>query len=92
MICSCIERRICPYSGRVRGTIWEIWASVAKEIFQGDIRETFCLCSCPYLFLFFCRLPNSDLALLTSYQLGQYRAIENDEERVGLGCDSSEAC
>jgi hypothetical protein len=72
----------------------EIWASVAKEIFQGDTRGTFCLCSCLYLylFLFFYHLPCSDLGPLMSYQLGQYRGIENDEERVGRDCGSFEAC
>ena len=64
-----------------------------KETFQDGSREIFCLCSCPYLclFLFFYRL-RSDLGLPMSYQLGQYRGIENDEERVDRGCGSSEAC
>lgn len=68
--------------------------SAAKEIFQGGIRGTFCLCSCLYLclFLLFYRLPSSDLELLMSYQLDQYRAIENDEERVDRDYGSSEAC
>jgi hypothetical protein len=67
---------------------------VAKGILQGDTRGIFCLCFCPYLCLFlppFYRLLRNDLGLLMSYQLGQYRASENDEERVDRDCGSSEA-
>jgi hypothetical protein len=69
--------------------------NAAKEILQGDTRGISCLGSCPYLFLFlapFYRLSRSDLGLLMSYQLGQYRASENDEERADRGFGSSEAC
>jgi hypothetical protein len=68
--------------------------TAAKEIFQGDNRETFCLCSYLYLclFLLFYRLANSDLGSPLSCQLDQCRANVNDEEREDRDCGSSEAC
>lgn len=67
---------------------------MAKEIFLGGSRETFCLCFYPYLclFLLFYRLASSDLGLPMSCQLGQFRANVNDEEREDRDCGSSEAC